>query len=317
MLVSILIPCWNSERWIADAIKSALVQTWSQKEIIVIDDGSTDESLNIIKRFGNWIRWETGPNRGGNVTRNRLLEIASGEWVQYLDADDYLLPNKVRNQASFLVTYPETDVVFGPVVLEHCGNGQTRQEMLAIPEPHDVWILLARWYLPQTGAPLWRRNALVEVGGWRPDQPCCQEHELYLRLLMQEKRFRYCPHGGAVYRQWSQTTVCKKNIPEVHRQRLAIEQRMEEFLGGRGLLTHERRHAINEARLEMARSIWQYDPNFASEIVSTVLASEPNFRPSVSAATPYHYRMALRILGFRAAERLADLSRLILGRKAV
>ena len=71
-LVSILIPCYNAERWIAAAIESALEQTWPRKEVIVVDDGSTDHSLSIIKRYGEEIRWETGPNGGGNVARNRF-----------------------------------------------------------------------------------------------------------------------------------------------------------------------------------------------------------------------------------------------------
>ena len=76
--VSILIPCYNAERWIAQAIESALAQTWSEKEIIVVDDGSTDHSLEVIRQFDGRIWWETGPNRGGNVARNRLLELARG-----------------------------------------------------------------------------------------------------------------------------------------------------------------------------------------------------------------------------------------------
>ena len=95
-LVSILIPCYNAERWVGQAIESALAQTWPNKEVIVVDDGSTDGSLEVIKSFGDRIKWETGPNRGGNVARNRLLELSHGEWIQYLDADDYLLPAKDR-----------------------------------------------------------------------------------------------------------------------------------------------------------------------------------------------------------------------------
>lgn len=94
-LVSIIIPCYNAERWVAEAIQSCLDQTYSPIEIIVIDDGSTDKSLEVIKSFGHKIRWETGPNQGGNVARNRGLELAKAEWLQYLDADDYLLPDKI------------------------------------------------------------------------------------------------------------------------------------------------------------------------------------------------------------------------------
>ena len=74
-LVSILIPCYNAQQWVGDAIRSALAQTWPNKEVIIVDDGSTDDSLAVIRSFGSAIRFETGPNRGGNVARNRLLEL--------------------------------------------------------------------------------------------------------------------------------------------------------------------------------------------------------------------------------------------------
>src|SRR5947208_2592225 len=106
-LVSILIPCYNAERWIAQAIESALAQTWPEKEVVVVDDGSTDGSLDVIKQFDGRIRWETGPNRGGNMARNRLRELAGGDWLQYLDADDYLLPDKIDDQMRFLAKAPE------------------------------------------------------------------------------------------------------------------------------------------------------------------------------------------------------------------
>src|SRR5688572_3055345 len=105
-MVSILIPCHNAARWISQAIESALAQSWGWKEVVAVDDGSTDHSLEIIKSFGDRIRFETGPNRGGNAARNRLLELASGEWLQYLDADDYLLPDKVERQMEFLAVNP-------------------------------------------------------------------------------------------------------------------------------------------------------------------------------------------------------------------
>jgi glycosyltransferase involved in cell wall biosynthesis len=303
-LVSILIPCFNAERWISHAIESAMAQTWPCKEIIVVDDGSTDESQKAIRRYENAIVWESGPNRGGNAARNRLLELANGEWIQYLDADDYLLSSKVQQQMEFVGTRPNVDVVFSPVTWEYWSEGEQRRELLQIPEPHDLWALLASWNLPQTGGPIWRKQAIVDVGGWRVDQPCCQEHELYLRLLMAGKKFEYCPSNGAVYRQWSSTTVCKADIPEVHRRRLEIEQRLEDYLRRNDLLTAYRQRAINQARFQTARDAWQYSPGTATQIMEDVNRTESRFSPSGSAA-PAHYRLAYHLLGFRAAERLA------------
>lgn len=304
MLVSVLIPCYNAERWIGQAIDSALGQSWPDIEVIVVDDGSTDRSLAVVRSYGDRIRWETGPNRGGNPTRNRLLELAGGDWLQYLDADDYLQPDKIRNQIPWLERAPDTDVLFSPVILEHWSGERSWLERLPIPEPHDLWVLLARWYLPQTGGPLWRRQAVVDVGGWKPDQPCSQEHELYLRLLMAGKRFTYCPETGAVYRQWSAQTVCQRDRPELRRRVLEILQREEDFLKARGELAPARAWAINVARFEAARIAWLVDREEAREIMATVAQSQPDFVPG-GVAAPRRYQLAYRFLGFDGAETVA------------
>lgn len=303
-LVSILIPCYNAERWIAQAIESALDQTWESKEVIVVDDGSSDSSLDIIRKFDGKIQWETGRNQGGGVARNRLLELSRGDWLQYLDADDYLLPEKIRQQMVFLAERGDTDVLFGPATLEYYSESEARRELLPIPEPHDPWVLLASWGLPQTGAPLWRKKAILDVGGWKRDQPCCQEHELYLRLLSGGARFTYCPTNGAIYRQWSEGTVCKRDVGEVHRRRLEIERLAETYLREQDELTTHRLQAINQARFEIARSAWKYSPGFAKAIMTDVHSVDPNFSP-VGAAAPLRYRLIYHSLGFTTAEVLA------------
>lgn len=308
MRVSILIPCFNAERWIAQAIESALAQTWPDKEVIVVDDGSTDGSVDVIRKFGGRIQWETGPNRGSNVARNRLLALSSGEWLQYLDADDYLTPDKIRAQVDFVRAHPDTDVVFGPVTMEFASVTPPRRALLPIPQPHDPWVLLARWFLPQTGAPLWRKAAIADVGGWKEDQPACQEHELYLRLLKAGKCFRYCDANGAVYRQWSEQTLWKSDQPRTRRLRLEIEAAAESFLRSHGELTPQRLSAINQARFEVARLVWQSDHAEAVRIIQTIEQSEPGFMPAGDAA-PAQYQRLYRWLGFRATETIANVRR--------
>jgi glycosyltransferase involved in cell wall biosynthesis len=306
--VSILIPCHNADRWIAQAIESALNQTYPHKEVIVVDDGSTDRSLEIIQSFGDRIRWETQPNQGGNAARNRLLELSNGEWLQYLDADDYLLPHKLEQQVQVLSQGLQADVIYGASIYEYWEGESVRQETVTIPPPHDPWILLARWFLPQTGSPLWRRQAIVDVGGWKMGQPCCQEHELYLRLLMAGKGFQYSESVGSVYRQWSEGTVCKRNKPEVFRQRLSIEDRLEQYLQTHDLLTPDRQYAINQARFECARQIWLFDQNWANQVMAQIKRHDRHFNPTGQAA-PASYRLIYQTFGFQFAESFAATKR--------
>ena len=98
-LVSVLIPAHNAEAWIGDSIKSAIGQTWRHKEIIVIDDGSTDKTLATAQQFeSNEVRVVTQPNQGAAVARNTAFSLAQGDYIQWLDADDILDPRKIESQ---------------------------------------------------------------------------------------------------------------------------------------------------------------------------------------------------------------------------
>jgi glycosyltransferase involved in cell wall biosynthesis len=301
VLVSILIPCYNAERWIAHCIESALAQTWLDKEVIVVDDGSSDGSLKIIQSFGDRIRWETGANSGGNVARNRLLELARGEWLQYLDADDYLLSEKILEQMTSLKQNKETDVVYSPILVQFDGAPP-----VANPHPintEDMWIALVRWHTPQLGGFLFRRQAILDAGGWNPAQPCCQDNELTMRLLMHGKRFFFFPGAGSVYRVWSQKTVSTRDPALVRERRLAILQECEEFLRQRQQLCESRRWAINQARFEIARASWPLERNISIGILQIIRQSQPRFRPGP--AVPNGYRACYSLLGFQITERLA------------
>jgi glycosyltransferase involved in cell wall biosynthesis len=311
-LVSILIPCFNAGHLVAQAIESALAQTWPSKEVIVVDDGSTDDSLDVIRRFDGRIRWESGSNRGGNVTRNRLLELSNGEWLQYLDADDYLLPGKIEKQIEFLREHPDCDVVYSPVVSESMLNGRIIFEEFPIPEPHDPWIVLAHWDLPQTGGSLWNRRAIEDVGGWLVGQQCCQEHELYFRLLKTGARFAHCDGSLAVYRQWDHGVRISNTLhQEQSRQRLLILDRIETHLKERNELSPARHAAINDMRHETARKVWRQDRASARKITDSIRVSDPSYYPTIQPESPLMYTIAYRLLGFEAAQNLASFKRVL------
>src|SRR4030095_9379368 len=100
-LVSILIPAYNAERTIADTLKSAIGQTWPRKEIIVVDDGSTDRTAEVVRQFKDAILVST-KNQDQSAAQNHAFSLSHGDYVQYLDADDLLLPDKIEMQLAAL-----------------------------------------------------------------------------------------------------------------------------------------------------------------------------------------------------------------------
>ena len=102
-LVSILIPTYNAELWLVETIDSALKQTWSNIEIVVVDDGSKDNTLAVAKRFeSSLVKVIYQENQGQSAAENRALQEAQGDFIQYLDADDLLAPDKIERQISLI-----------------------------------------------------------------------------------------------------------------------------------------------------------------------------------------------------------------------
>ena len=104
-MVSILIPAFNAEKWITDAVKSSLDQTWENKEVVIVDDGSSDHTYKIAKRFESRIvKVIRQDNLGASAARNKALSYAQGDYIQWLDADDILAPEKISYQLKNLET---------------------------------------------------------------------------------------------------------------------------------------------------------------------------------------------------------------------
>ena len=154
-----------------------------------------------------------------------------------------------------------------------------------------------------------RCAAIVDVGNWRPDQPSCQEYELYLRMLVANKRFQFCPTAGAVYRLWSSTTVCRKDPHRTLMLRLRIIDAVEEHLQAKGELTEERRDAIAHGRLESARGLYQIDRQASRRVAELARSKHPKYRLDASGCFPRAYRLVYHSLGFQAAESLAQVTR--------
>lgn len=171
-LVSILIPSYNAERYIVDVVESALAQTYPSIEVVCVDDGSTDGTLDRLKHFGRRIILEAGPNRGACVARNRALELSRGEFIQFLDADDRAFPNKIERQLPPLVS-DQADLVFcNKHIVEPDGSVRTKPSAPST-EGVDAFVYCVRNAIPgvlghmSTQLPLHRRSLLEAIGGFR------------------------------------------------------------------------------------------------------------------------------------------------------
>ena len=326
MKVTVGIPCFNAERWIAQAIQSALDQQGVEIEVIVVDDGSTDGSVAVAQTFGERVKVTEGGHQGANHARNLVLQNATGEWVQYLDADDYLEPAKVITQLRESHDGRDADVIYSPVWVETwMADSSTRIASESSPEA-DIFTQWIRWHIPQTGGALWRCEALARIGGWKEGQPCCQEHELYLRALMAGLRFVFTRTPGAVYRIWSEETLCRKDPLLVVRVRTALMGTMlAHLLARKGV--HRRQqsaddsivtgHRVRLAKFitkphlrELGRACFEMARTFARHDLAGAAAYHAERRAEglihlAGPAAPLSYRIIYSMFGFSAAERVA------------
>lgn len=190
-LVSIIIPCYNGEASIAEAVASALTQSYTPREVIVIDDGSTDASARISRSFGSAIKWRVGPHRGGAAVRNEGLFLAQGEFVQFLDADDILLPAKLENDVDRLVLCGADVCLSAFEVVDRPENTVAGPKGAPVGDPFE-WILTADVRI----VPLYRRTTLAAIGGFDSDLSCCQDYDLNMRLALRSPKYVFSEYVG-------------------------------------------------------------------------------------------------------------------------
>jgi len=205
-LVSILIPAYNAEAWIADTIRSALAQTWTRKEIIVVDDGSRDRTLAIATEFaGAGVSVVAERHQGAAGTRNRGFALSRGDYIQWLDADDLLVPDKIERQLSALGGdhQPRT------LLSSRWGRFAYRPEQAKFV-PSALWQDLkpVEWLLRkmgqnlfmQTGAWLTSRELALAAGPWDVRLLTDDDGEYFCRVLLACESVRFVPEGGVLYR---------------------------------------------------------------------------------------------------------------------
>jgi len=202
-MVSIVIPLHNCESFIKQAIESCLSQTYREIEVIIVDDGSVDKGLEIAKMFGDRVQCHAGPNRGGSAARNRGIASARGEFLVFLDADDYLVENAIEVQLNISAQFTEEQrtIAYGNArKVDVYGNPIGDLDFAVHPKDMDpVLVMLTK--NPVTTCPLHRRKFLEDVGGFDETLPRGQESDLHLRLALAGVKFFHHPDIVYYYRQ--------------------------------------------------------------------------------------------------------------------
>ena len=188
---AIIIPCYNNQATVGAAIESALGQTTKNVEVIVIDDGSMDRSLEIISRYEDRVTVIKQENSGACVARNRGLEASKAAFVKFLDADDVLLPDCIRAQLESSRNLDESTVVFGKGIWVDEAGRTIRNYPEGLKDGDELSVADLVEGSPLTSCPLHRRDLLLQVGGFNPNCPRGQEHDLHIRLGIRGVRFRY------------------------------------------------------------------------------------------------------------------------------
>ena len=195
-LVSIVIVAYNNWPELDLAIQSALCQSYHPIEVIVVDNSSTDETPSEVgKRFAGRVSYIKQPNTGDAGAYNTGIRLAQGEFIQFLDGDDFLSPYKIEKQMEMFRAEPQTEIVYGDLRFfqglprqAHWVDRETRdyEDMLAAildPEPHGI---------PTEMSALVRRETLERIGTW-DETVYCSDFDYWLRAAWLGCRFRRCP----------------------------------------------------------------------------------------------------------------------------
>lgn len=206
-LVSILIPAYNAEEWIADTLRSALAQTWPNKEIIVVDDGSTDQTLAVARKFeSDLVRVVTQKNQGAAVARNTAFSLSKGDYIQWLDADDLLSPHKISRQMEALDPAAGKRILLsGPFgqFLYRWYRAQFVPTALWMDQSPKDWLLrkMGENLFMQTGTWLVSRELTEAAGLW--DVRLCgndDDGEYFCRVLLASESVQFVPNAKVYYR---------------------------------------------------------------------------------------------------------------------
>jgi glycosyltransferase involved in cell wall biosynthesis len=205
-LVSILIPAYNAEEWIGYTLQSAISQTWPRKEIIIVDDGSKDRTAQVARGFASKeVAVVSVRNQGAAAARNRALQLCQGDYIQWLDADDLLAPDKIERQ---LAALPELDsrriLLSSPWAPFYYRAARARFVHTSLCQDLSPveWLLrkMGENLHMQTATWLTSRELAETAGPWDTRLLSDDDGEYFCRVLLASEGIRFVPGTGVFYR---------------------------------------------------------------------------------------------------------------------
>ncbi|MCB9477612.1 MAG: glycosyltransferase [Deltaproteobacteria bacterium] len=200
-LVSVIIPVRDGAQHLADAINSALAQTYRRVEVIVVDNGSKDASPTIARRFEPHVRLIQEHRPGAHHARNRGLAESQGEYIQFLDHDDLLDADKIAKQVARMKIAPETDVIFGPAYIFRDPSLLDARTSPVVRPAGDYATALLGNHLLTTHSMLARRSIYERVGGFDPEMPAQEDWDWWYRVALAGGVFEYEKRTKSYYRR--------------------------------------------------------------------------------------------------------------------
>lgn len=253
--VSVIIPSYQCAQWLPATLDSCLEQKEYLKEIIVVDDHSTDGSWEVLSRYQSlypdWVKLYPNRAKGGNQARNYGFELSSGEAIQWLDADDQVKKNKFRDQLSVLDKDAAADIVYSDwELLTYDGDGELRRREEKKNKPCEDFLaelLMENWSSPNTY--LLRRGIaerLHALQAWNPGTRVGQDREYYTIGAIIGARFCYTPGNFAIYNRWTRTSVSAAPADARYEYQEKLLNRFETLIAAQETISAEKKRKYQD-----------------------------------------------------------------------
>ena len=301
--ISVVIPCFNVEELVVDAVHTVLNQTYPIEEIICIDDGSKDETLGVLHTLESEVAITVKhleQQQGASAARNRGLEMVSGDYVQFLDADDLLDPRKLEHQATLIAECPCTPDFVAAAYEKELLDDAVEESRGAVSVHPDDWIGLIATELGITSANLWRTASLRAVGGFSEGYNQSTEAELMFRLLCDGAKILRDPIILTTVRKRSDS-LWHSAPSESRKSWLRLRERIRRYLKENNLLTPERKLIFQQQAFVQISALYSHDKYFSICMYEKMLNDD--FHPQHEGVTVNNiYSLLYSLFGLTCAE---------------